>query len=151
MQGEANLVTILAKGITAERSRSEEAIEANFQTRGVFLFFFFLKKQSDYAEPITCTPNSSNPRKHSLTSQLLPTAEHPDSNSVICGRSLEVSSDCPTPTNKNIRGSTKFTVCVSQMRSSSPSFDKQKFPLSLSVLKHIHQLAFTMKKQRSHW
>ena len=46
MQGEANLVTILARGIAAERSRSEEAIEANFQTRGFFPFFFFsfLKK-----------------------------------------------------------------------------------------------------------
>ena len=130
MQGETNLVRILARGLAAGRSRSEKAIEANFQTRTFFtLFFFFLKKQSDYAEPITCAPNSSNPRKHSLTSQLLPTGEHPDSNSVICGRSLEVRTDCPSPTNKNIGGSTNFTVCVSQMRSSSPTFDKQKFPL----------------------
>jgi hypothetical protein len=46
MQSESNLVTILAIGIAAERSRSEEAIEANFQTRGFSLSFFspFLKK-----------------------------------------------------------------------------------------------------------
>lgn len=129
MYGEANLVRILARGIAAERSRSEKNHRSELSNEGLLYFFSFLKKQSDYAEPITRAPNSSNPRKHSLTSQLLPTAEHPDSNSVICGRSLEVSRDCPSPTNKNIRGSTKFTVCVSQMRSSSPSFDKQIFPL----------------------
>jgi hypothetical protein len=44
MQGETNLVRILARGLAAGRSRSEKAIEANFQTRTFFTLFFFLKK-----------------------------------------------------------------------------------------------------------